>query len=340
MGDLFAYLNLAFDIRLTSRKSTLQPCTHYAHMLAIDSVSVTKVYGGSSQPAVKGLTLKVEAGKIFTLLGRNGAGKTTFVRMCATQLLPSSGSISVLGYDVVRQAKRVRDLISIVPQEGRPLRALTPWDHVYNWLQIRGDSKNTARDKTEAILRKLEIYGSRHTPAMNLSGGMKQKVLVAMAMATDAQLLFLDEPTIGLDPVSRRQVWTAIKDWKHKGGSILLTTHYMDEAEILSDYIVIIDKGTIVAQGTIQQLRKIIPQNIRVDIARDTLNVDTLKSYGSVVDTGAGMLRVFTFESAVREISDLALRHNLSFTVSSVTLDDVFVYIMGNGIVDDHELKD
>ncbi len=103
-------------------------------MLAIDAVGVTKVYRGASQPAVKDLSLKVDAGKIFTLLGRNGAGKTTFVRMCATQLLPSSGTISVLGYDAVRQAKRVRDLISVVPQEGRPLRALTPWDHVYNWL--------------------------------------------------------------------------------------------------------------------------------------------------------------------------------------------------------------
>ena len=309
-------------------------------MLAIDAVGVTKVYRSASQPAIKDLSLRVEAGKIFTLLGRNGAGKTTFVRMCATQLLPTSGTISVLGYDAVRQAKHVRDLISIVPQEGRPLRALTPWDHVYNWLQIRGDSKSAARDKTEVMLRKLEIYGVRDSPAMNLSGGMKQKILVAMAMATDAQLLFLDEPTIGLDPVSRRQVWTAIKDWKSKGGSVLLTTHYMDEAEMLSDYIVIVDKGMIVAQGTIQELRKVIPQNIRVDIARDTLDVDTLKSYGSVVDTGAGMLRIFTFESAVRELSDLALRHNLSFTVSSVTLDDVFVYIMGNGIVDDQNSKD
>jgi ABC-2 type transport system ATP-binding protein len=227
----------------------------------------------------------------------------------------------------------------IVPQEGRPLRALTPWDHVYNWLQIRGDSKSAARDKAEQILRKLEIYGARDTPAMNLSGGMKQKILVAMAMATDAQLLFLDEPTIGLDPVSRRQVWMAVKDWKSKGGSILLTTHYMDEAEMLSDYIVIIDKGMIIAQGTIHELRKVIPQNIRVDIARDTLDVDALKSYGSVVDTGAGMLRIFTFESAVRELSDLALRHNLSFNVSSVTLDDVFVYIMGNGITDDQNPK-
>ena len=305
-------------------------------MLAIEATGVTKTYKGARQPALSDISLRVEAGRVFTLLGRNGAGKTTFVRMCATQLMPTSGSISVLGYDVVRQPGQVRDLISIVPQEGRPLRALTPWDHVYNWLQIRGEGKQVAREKTEDILRKLELYEARDRPAMNLSGGMKQKILVAMAMATDAQLLFLDEPTIGLDPVSRRQVWTAIKDWKAKGGSILLTTHYMDEAEILSDYIVIIDRGAIVAQGTIQDLRKVIPQNIRVDIAReDGLDEKALGSFGSVVDTGAGMLRVFTFDSAVRELSELAMKKNLPFTVSPVTLDDVFVYLVGNGIGDD-----
>src|SRR5919202_2297331 len=300
---------------------------HSILVLAIDATQVTKVYRGASQAALKDFSLHVEAGKIFTLLGRNGAGKTTFVRICATQLMPTSGTISVLGYDVVRQAKHVRNVISVVPQEGRPLRALTPWDHVYNWLQIRGDSKEVAKDKTENMLRKLEIYEARDRPAMNLSGGMKQKILVAMAMASDAQLLFLDEPTIGLDPVSRRQVWSAIKDWKSKAGSILLTTHYMDEAEILSDYIMIIDKGIIVAQGTIQELRKLIPQNIRIDIARDSLDLESLKSYGSVVDTGAGSFRIFTFESAVRELSELALRKKVSFTVSSITLDDVLVYL-------------
>ncbi|HET6779880.1 MAG TPA: ABC transporter ATP-binding protein [Nitrososphaera sp.] len=313
---------------------------HIILVLAIDATKVTKIYRGTTQAALKEISLKVEAGKIFTLLGRNGAGKTTFVRVCATQLMPTLGKISVLGYDVVRQAKHIRDLICVVPQEGRPLRALTPWDHVYNWLQIRGDSKEVARDKTEGMLRKLEMYEARDRPAMNLSGGMKQKILVAMAMASDAQLLFLDEPTIGLDPVSRRQVWSAIKDWKIKGGSILLTTHYMDEAEILSDYIVIIDKGMLIAEGTIQELRKVIPQNIRVDIARDNLDIDALKSYGSVVDTGAGMLRIFAFESAVPELSELALRKNLSFTVSPITLDDVFVYLVGNGIGDDQYGRD
>ena len=304
-------------------------------MKAIDAMHVTKVYKKAGQAALKDFSLKVDTGKVFTLLGRNGAGKTTFIRICATQLLPTAGEIRILGYDAIRQPERVRDLICIVPQESRPLRALTPWDHVYNWLQIRGDSKRVARDKATEILLKLDLYDARDRPAMNLSGGMKQKILVAMAMATDAQLLFLDEPTIGLDPVSRRQVWAAIKDWNDRGGSILLTTHYMDEAEMLSDYVVIIDKGMIVSQGTIRDLRRVIPQNIRVDIARDGLDAESLRSYGSVVDTGSGTLRVFTFESAAKDLSDLAIRKNLSFTVSSVTLDDVFVRLVGDGIGDD-----
>ena len=304
-------------------------------VLAIEAAGVTKIYKSARQAALSDVSLKVEAGRVFTLLGRNGAGKTTFVRMCATQLTPTAGSIRVLGHDVIREAKQIRELISVVPQEGRPLRALTSWDHVYNWLQIRGAGKQAAKEKTEEILRKLELYEARDRPAMNLSGGMKQKILVAMAMATDAQFLFLDEPTIGLDPVSRRQVWSAIKDWKNKGGSIMLTTHYMDEAEMLSDYVVIIDRGAVIAQGTIQELRRVIPQNIKVDIARDGLDVDALKPYGSVVDTGAGTLRVLTFESTVRELSELALRKNLTFTVSPITLDDVFVYLVGGGIGDD-----
>ena len=301
-------------------------------MLAIDAVSVTKVYKGTRKPALDDVSLQVESGKVFTLLGRNGAGKTTFVRMCATQLAPTSGTIKVLGYDVARQPREIRDLVSVVPQEGRPLRALTPWDHIYNWLQIRGESRGAAREKTESILRKLELYDARDRPAMNLSGGMKQKILVAMAMAAEAQLLFLDEPTIGLDPVSRRQVWSAINEWKGRGQSILLTTHYMDEAEMLSDYIVIVDKGKTIARGTIQELRKVIPQNIRVDISADGTDQESLRNYGSVVDTGTGMLRVFTYESAARDLSDFALKKNLSFNVSPVTLDDVFVYLVGRSI--------
>lgn len=300
-------------------------------MPVIEARKLSKIYSSSKHAALSNVSLEVDAGKIFTLLGRNGAGKTTFIRICATQLLPSSGYIRILGCDILGEPHKVRNLISIVPQEGRPLRALTPWDHVYNWLQIRGESRSVAKEKTEDILHNLELYKAKDKPAMNLSGGMKQKILVAMAMAADAELLFLDEPTIGLDPISRRQVWSAIKRWKKGNRSILLTTHYMDEAEMLSDYIVIIDNGHIIAEGTIRDLRKFIPQNIRVDIAKNGINSEMLTRYGSVLDTGADSIRVFTFESSIKELSEFAVKRNLSFTVSPITLDDVFVSLVGEG---------
>jgi ABC-2 type transport system ATP-binding protein len=301
-------------------------------LLAIEAYDLSKIYKGTILPALDHISLKIDQGQIFTLLGRNGAGKTTFVRMCATQLLPTSGTLKVLGYDAIRQAENIRKFISVVPQEGRPLRALTPWDHVYNWLKIRGEDKSIAKKKTETILERLELFKVKDKPAMNLSGGMKQKILVAMATAVNADLLFLDEPTIGLDPVSRRQVWNLIQDLKKEGKTILLTTHYMDEAEILSDRLVIIDNGKILKEGNINDLRKIIPQNIRMDISKKFIDIEKLKEYGNVVEIGTDVIRLFTFEYHIRELSDLAIKNNLSFNISPITLDDIFLYLVGNPI--------
>lgn len=301
-------------------------------MQAIEAYNLSKIYKDTRVPALDNISLKIDKGQIFTLLGRNGAGKTTFVRICATQLLPTSGTLKVSGYDVISQAEHIRKFISVVPQEGRPLRALTPWDHVYNWLKIRGEEKSIAKIKTEKILERFELLKVKDKPAMNLSGGMKQKILVAMATAVDVDLLFLDEPTIGLDPVSRRQVWSLMQDLKKEGKTILLTTHYMDEAEILSDKIVIIDNGKIVKEGNINDLRKIIPQNIRMDISKKNIDVEQLKSYGNVVEIGTDIIRLFTFESHIGELSNLAIKNNISFNISPITLDDIFVYLVGNSI--------
>jgi ABC-2 type transport system ATP-binding protein len=309
-------------------------------MLSIITEELSKIYKGSRVAALDSISLTVRSRQVFTLLGRNGAGKTTFVRICATQMMPTSGKVNVLGYDVITEPRKVRDLISIVPQEGRPLRALTPWDHVFNWLQIRGQNRTDAKINTKIILENLELYDVKDRPAMNLSGGMKQKILVAMAMATDAQLLFLDEPTIGLDPISRRQVWSAIKKWKTRGKSILLTTHYMDEAEMLSDRIAIIDRGRLLAGGSMDDLRKIIPQKIRIDIMKDMVDLDMLRPFGSVIDTGANTIRVFAFESAAKELSEFALRKNIAFTVSPVTLDDVFVSLLADGNMQNGLVRD
>src|SRR5213594_3447822 len=298
-------------------------------MLALVAAGVSKVYKHSIYAALKNMSLSVNRGEIFTLLGRNGAGKTTFVRICATQLLPTSGTVKIFDNDLIKDTEKIRNYISIVPQEGRPLRALTPWDHVYYWLRIRGMDKVEAAKRTKKILQEFELYDVRNKLAMYLSGGMKQKILVAMAMATESKLLFLDEPTIGLDPVSRRQIWKAIKEKKDSGTTILLTTHYMDEAEVLSDDIVIIDKGVVISQGTLSDIRKNIKENIKIEISKSGMDVETLKSYGSVVDTGADTLRLFTFESNIQELSGIAIKRNLFFKVSPITLDDVFVSLVG-----------
>jgi ABC-2 type transport system ATP-binding protein len=303
-------------------------------MRAVQAVDVTKRYKGSNSIAIDNISLDIEQGRIFTLLGRNGAGKTTFVRICATQLLPTFGTVKIFENDIVRDTEKIRNLISIVPQEGRPLRALTSWDHVYFWLRIRGVNKHEASMRTRKILQDFELYDVRNKLAMYLSGGMKQKILVAMAMAVDSRLLFLDEPTIGLDPVSRRQIWKAIKEKKENGTTILLTTHYMDEAEVLSDDIVIIDKGTVISKGTLSDIRK----NIKIEIPKSTIDSEILKSYGTVIDTGTEVLKLFTFESNIQELSAIAIKKNFFFRVSPITLDDVFVALVGtegNGIYQD-----
>ena len=298
-------------------------------MSAVQAVEVTKRYKGSKSIAIENISLNIEPGRIFTLLGRNGAGKTTFVRICATQLLPTSGTVKIFENDLVRDTEKIRNQISIVPQEGRPLRALTPWDHVYFWLRIRGVNKHEASLRTKKILQDFELYDVRSKLAMYLSGGMKQKILVAMAMAVDSKLLFLDEPTIGLDPVSRRQIWKAIKEKKENGTTILLTTHYMDEAEVLSDDIVIIDKGTVISKGTLSDIRKNIKENIKIEIPKSAIDSDILKSYGTVIETGTDILKLFTFESNIQELSAIAIKKNLFFRVSPITLDDVFVALVG-----------
>jgi len=304
-------------------------------MFAIESFNVSKIYKNSNKKALDDMSLQIGEGKISTLLGRNGAGKTTFIRICSTQMLPTSGKILIFGDDVLKYPEKIRQRISIVPQEGRPLRALTPWDHIYNWLKIHGEKKDIAANKTADMLNRLDLYSAKDVPALNLSGGMKQKILVGMAMATESPLLFLDEPTIGLDPVSRRQVWSIIKDWKNKGVTIVLTTHYMDEAEILSDSIFIIDEGKVISNGNMNDLRGTLNYQIRIDIhISKTLNVfdlrDLVGSFGKIINMSSDSIRLFTFEHNLREISEIMVRSNLSFSVAPITLDDIFVNLVGD----------
>jgi len=297
-------------------------------MKALQARQLTKVYKKSKQPALDSLDLDIDSGQIFTMLGRNGAGKTTFLRIASTQLMPTSGSVTVLGLDAVREAKELRERIAITPQEAETIYPLTPRDHVLLNLRMRGMAKEEARTRAQQALNDLELADVADTNSDWLSGGLKQRVIVAMAVQTDAELIFLDEPTIGLDPVNRRKVWDQLTRLKKSGKTIILTTHYMDEAEALSDNLVIINKGKVVALGTPRTVKAAVTErSTRVDVY-DKFTQSELGRFGRATSI-AGRFRVLTDEQGARSLGEEAVARGASIAMSPVTLDDVFVDIVG-----------
>lgn len=280
------------------------------------------------RPALSEVNLTIPESKIFTLLGRNGAGKTTFLRISATQLLPTTGKVKVLGFDVVSQARQIREKIAVVPQEMRPFQSLTPFDHVMLSLTSRGWSWTDARSKTKETLGKLGLSEFANISTDDLSGGLRQRTLVAMALATEAELLFLDEPTIGLDPVARREVWSLIVEQKHLGKTILLTTHYLDEAETISDAIAIISRGKLVKVGTASELKSSLLETTRVDVATG-FSEGELCAYGKVTRIGDSY-RVLTDENKGAKIAAAAIERKVKANVSPISLDDVFIDLVGS----------
>jgi ABC-2 type transport system ATP-binding protein len=295
---------------------------------AIEAVSLSKIYHRSKTLALADITLTIRRGEIFTLLGRNGAGKTTFLRIAATQLMPSKGRISVLGHDVRDEPFEIRNKIAVVPQEGGTIGPLTPWDHIYLSLLARGLSRNEAHQRAEKTIEQLELTEYRNQPADSLSGGLRQRVRVAMAVATDADLIFLDEPTLGLDAVSRRRIWGVLNEIQKQGRSILLTTHYIDEAEILSSNVAIIDHGRLVLSGSPAELLRNLKERVRVDIVGTTFSPEELSKYGRVVKL-AERFRVLTDDQRARELADEAMKRGSDVGLARVSLEDLFVDLVG-----------
>lgn len=295
---------------------------------ALQARQLTKVYRKSAKPALDSLDLDIETGQIFTMLGRNGAGKTTFLRIASTQLMPTSGDVTVLGLDAVKEAKELRRKIAITPQEAETIYPLTPRDHVLLNLRMRGIPKDEAKRRAEEALEALELGDVADVNSDWLSGGLKQRVIVAMALRTDAELFFLDEPTIGLDPLNRRRVWDQLTRLKREGKTIVLTTHYMDEAEALSDNLVIMNRGKVVASGTPQGVKATVTdRSTRVDVY-DKFSQSELGQYGHSTPI-AGRFRVLTDEAGARKLGEEAVVRGARISMSPVTLDDVFVDIVG-----------
>jgi len=295
---------------------------------AIEAVSLSKIYHRSKTLALADITLTIRRGEIFTLLGRNGAGKTTFLRIAATQLMPSKGRISVLGHDARDEPLEIRNKIAVVPQEGGTIGPLTPWDHIYLSLLARGLTRNEAHQRAEKTITQLELTEYRNQPADSLSGGLRQRVRVAMAVATDADLIFLDEPTLGLDAVSRRRIWDVLNEIKKEGRSILLTTHYIDEAEILSSNVAIIDHGRLVLSGSPAELLRNLKERVRVDIVGTTFSPEELSKYGRVVKL-AERFRVLTDDQRARELAEEAMKRGSDVGLARVSLEDLFVDLVG-----------
>ena len=246
----------------------------------IRTVELTKVYPGMEVAAVEELNLSVHAGEIFGLLGPNGAGKTTTAGMLTTRVIPTSGSAFVGGIDVVAHPALAKQLIGIVSQQNTLDRQLTVWENLYFHGRLFGISASDSRRTADELLEKLHLSKWAKASVYALSGGMAQRLMMARAIFHRPAVLFLDEPTAGLDPQSRLALWEILGELNREGQTILLTTHYMEEADELCSRVAIMDHGKILALDT--------PAELKRSVGADT--IVTVKAAGGEMQTLAEQL--------------------------------------------------
>ncbi|OBH97901.1 daunorubicin/doxorubicin resistance ABC transporter ATP-binding protein DrrA [Mycobacterium sp. E2733] len=223
--------------------------------LAIEVVGLTKTFGGNT-PALNGVSFSVPAGTVCGLLGHNGAGKTTTINILSTLIRPTSGRALVSGYDVVRQSDRVRASIGIAGQFTGMDPLLTGRENLVLFGRLRGLRRQQAKARAEELLEQFSLVEAANRRVSTYSGGMRRRVDLASALVVLPKVLFLDEPTTGLDPRSRRAMWSLVSSLALQGVTVLLTTQYLEEADVLSDSIVVIDHGRVIASGTAESLKR------------------------------------------------------------------------------------
>lgn len=221
------------------------------------AVLLENVYKYFNQvPVVNDLCFEIASGEMFGLLGPNGAGKSTTIRMLTTLTRPSQGKITVAGYDVTRQAHSVKQQIGVVLQQTSVDMDLTVWENMEFHARLHHIPQRERRQKIQQWLEYVELADRQEALVKTLSGGMKRRLQIARALLHEPQILFLDEPTVGLDPQTRRRLWEIIKDLNKQGMTMLLTTHYMDEVEFLCDRIGIMEGGKLIELGTLAKFRQ------------------------------------------------------------------------------------
>ena len=261
-------------------------------------VSVTdlrKVYDGGFE-ALKGVNLSIEQGEILALLGPNGAGKTTLISALCGITSPSAGQASVGGHDIISGYREARRLIGLVPQEV----ALEPFERVMNTVRFSRGLFGKSRDDAliERVLRQLSLWDKRDARIMELSGGMKRRVLIAKALCHEPRVLFLDEPTAGVDVELRRDMWQIVEGLKADGVTIILTTHYIEEAEAIADRVAVINKGEILlVEEKAALMQRMGQKTLRIDLS-ETIPVvpEALKTYDLVL-CEAGQSLTYTYDA-------------------------------------------
>ncbi len=312
--------------------------------VAIDVGGLSKRFGALL--AVDHVSFTVESGEIFGLLGPNGAGKSTLIRMLTTLVPPTSGTASVAGHDIIRDPNAVRNSIGVIPQNMTSDPELTCAENIGIHARLFGITGEPRRKRTQELLEAVGLSDRANALASTLSGGMRRRLEIARGLVHDPQILFLDEPTTGLDPASRISVWEMITHLRaREGRTLFLTTHYMDEADRLCDRLAIVDKGKVVAMDTPMSLKSSVPGASRIELQFDpdlpngAADLERLPAVKSVRSLGSATYRVSSDRgpASAQELIELARTLNLelkALSVQSTTLDDVFLHYTGHGLTE------
>jgi ABC-2 type transport system ATP-binding protein len=301
------------------------------HVVSISNV--TKTYA-SGFHALKLINLDIEQGEIFALLGPNGAGKTTLINIICGIVTASSGTVAADGHDIVRDFRAARSMIGLVPQELSTDAFETVWATVSFSRGLFGRAPNPAF--IEGLLRDLSLLDKRKERIMNLSGGMKRRVMIAKALSHEPRILFLDEPTAGVDVELRRDMWTLVRGLREKGVTIILTTHYIEEAEEMADRIGVINKGALIlVEGKTELMKKLGKKQLTLHLQTPLQRIPAeLESWGIELKADGKDL-VYSVESADSvDISALLKRlSELSIVIKDLqtqqsSLEDIFVNLV------------
>jgi ABC-2 type transport system ATP-binding protein len=303
-------------------------------MSVISIRNLTKRYAGGLE-ALKNVNLDIEKGEIFALLGPNGAGKTTLINIVCGIVTATSGTVTVDGCDNVRDYRAARSKIGLVPQELTTDMFETVWATVSFSRGLFGRAPNPSH--IERVLRDLSLWDKRQNKIMTLSGGMKRRVLIAKALAHEPEILFLDEPTAGVDVELRRDMWELVRDMRDSGVTIILTTHYIDEAEEMADRIGVVSKGAlIVVEEKLELMKKLGKKQLTLNLVEPLAAIPHELSDWHLALKAEGHELEYTFDarqertgiaSLLRRMSDLGIGYKDLYTAQS-SLEDIFVSLV------------